>query len=61
MQKNSSYVIKLEKICTKRYLEILVAFIVFANDKALFFRLGSSVHHFEHVITRNTHFHQNDY
>jgi hypothetical protein len=28
MPKNNSYVIKVEKICTKRYLEILVAFIV---------------------------------
>ena len=44
---------KVEKICTERYLEILVASItVFANDKALFLRLGSSVHHFEHVINK---------
>jgi hypothetical protein len=46
MPKNNSYVIKVEKICTKRYFEILVAFhriAVFANDKALFLRLGSSV------------------
>ena len=28
---------------------------VFANDKALFLRLGSSVHHFEHVIKQETH------
>jgi hypothetical protein len=60
MSKNNSYVIKVEKICPKRYLEILVAFIVyiavFANDKALFLRLGSSVHHFEHVyIKQETH------
>jgi hypothetical protein len=28
MQKNNSYIIKVENICPKRYLEILVAFIV---------------------------------
>jgi hypothetical protein len=28
MPENNSYVIKVEKICPKRYLEILVAFIV---------------------------------
>jgi hypothetical protein len=28
---------------------------VFANDMALFLRLGSSVHHFEHVIKQETH------
>ena len=28
---------------------------VFANEKALFLRLGSSVHHFEHVIKQETH------
>jgi hypothetical protein len=28
---------------------------VLANDKALFLRLGSSVHHFEHVIKQETH------
>ena len=28
---------------------------VFANDKALFLRLGSSVHPFEHVIKQETH------
>jgi hypothetical protein len=28
---------------------------VFANGKALFLRLGSSVHHFEHVIKQETH------
>jgi hypothetical protein len=25
---------------------------VFANDKALFLRLGSSVHHFEHQVIK---------
>jgi hypothetical protein len=28
---------------------------VFANDKALFLRLDSSVRHFEHVIKQETH------
>ena len=28
---------------------------VFANDKVLFLRLGSSAHHFEHVIKPETH------
>jgi hypothetical protein len=28
---------------------------VFANDKALFLRLGSSVHHHGHVIKQETH------
>ena len=27
---------------------------VFANDKALFLTLGSSVHHFKHVIKQET-------
>jgi hypothetical protein len=28
---------------------------VFANDEAIFLRLGGSVHHFEHVIKQETH------
>jgi hypothetical protein len=59
MPKNNSYVIKAEKICTRRYLEINTCcfhrIAVFANGKALFLRLGSSVHHFEHVIKQETH------
>ena len=57
MQKNNSCVMKVEKICTKRYLKILVAFIplqFLLINKALFLRLGSSVHHFEHVIKQET-------
>jgi hypothetical protein len=40
----------------KKYLEILIACIVLqfllSSDKALFLRLGSSVHYFEHVISQ---------
>jgi hypothetical protein len=54
MQKNSSYVIKLEKICTKRYLEILVAFIVFANDKVITLStLLQETHIFTKMIINN--------
>ena len=60
MPKNNSYVIKVEKICTKRYLEILVAFIVLQFLLILLYimirlkvlSLGSSVHHFEHVTNK---------
>jgi hypothetical protein len=39
MPKNNSYIIKVENICPKRYLEILVAFIVlqFLLMKRLYF------------------------
>jgi hypothetical protein len=50
MPKNYSYVIKVEKICTKRYLEIPVVFIVLqflVMIRLYFFSLGSSVRHFE--------------
>ena len=40
----------------KKYLEILIACIVLqfllSSDKALFLKLGSSVHYFEHVISQ---------
>ena len=34
--------------------KVLHSIAVFANDKALFLRLGSSVHHFEHIIKQET-------
>jgi hypothetical protein len=50
MPKNNSYVIKVENICPKfkkvsRNTCCFHHIAVFANDKDLFLRLGSSVHH----------------